>query len=67
MKIPKYLVEHIYKMSDQARKLQHMNIKLNEYLDKLGIDKDTEEFEDAFSYVEGDCYPNALIDYLRGL
>jgi hypothetical protein len=67
MKIPKYLINHIYKMSDTARKLQIMNNELNTYLDKLGIDKDTEEFEDAFSYVEGDCYPNALIDYLRGL
>ena len=67
MKIPKYLIEHIYKMLDMARKLQVMNNKLNTYLDKLGVDKDTEEFEDAFSYVEGDCYPNALIDYLRSL
>ena len=67
MKIPKYLVEHIYKISDTARKLQVMNNELNIYLDKLGIDKDTEEFEDAFSYVQGDCYPNALIDYLRSL
>lgn len=67
MKIPKYIVEHICKMSDQARKLQVMNNKLNTYLDKLGIDKDTKEFEDAFSYVEGDCYPWALVDYLRSL
>lgn len=67
MKIPKYLIEHICKMSDTARKLQVMNTQLNGYLDKLGIDKDTEEFEDAFSYVEGDCYPWTLIEYLKGL
>jgi hypothetical protein len=67
MKIPKYLINHICEMSDTARKLQVMNNELNTYLDKLGIDKDTEEFEDAFSYVEDDCYPWALIDYLRSL
>lgn len=67
MKIPKYLKEHISKMSKTARKLQYMNVRLNEYLDKLGINKDTEEFEDAFSYVEGDCYPWALINYLEEL
>ena len=67
MKIPNYVKEHICNMSKTARKLQHMNIKLNEYLDKLDIDKDNEDFEDAFSYVEGDCYPWALINYLEEL
>ena len=67
MKVPKYLIEHICKMSSTARKLQKMNIKLNEYLDKLDIDKDNEDFEDAFSYVEGDCYPWALVNYLKEL
>ena len=35
MNIPKYLIEHICKMSDTARKLKAMNTQLNKYLDKL--------------------------------
>ena len=67
MKIPKYVKEHIRKMSDLARKQQIMNNQLTDYLEKLGVDMDYGEFEDAFSYVEGDCYPDALIDYLEEL
>ena len=67
MKIPEYIRDHIRKMSDLARKQQIMNNQLTTYLDKLGVDMDCKEFEDCFSYVEGDCYPDALIDYLEEL
>lgn len=67
MKIPKYVKDHIYKMADLARRQQIMNNQLTTYLDKLGVDMDCDRFEDAFSYVEGDCYPDALINYLEEL
>ena len=38
MKIPKYVKDHIRKMSDLARKQQIMNNQLNTYLEKLGVD-----------------------------
>lgn len=67
MKIPKYVKEHIRKMSDLARKQQIMNNQLNSYLEKLGVDMDSNDFENAFSYVEGDCCAQILIDYLEDL
>lgn len=67
MRIPKYVKEHIRKMSDLARKQQIMNNQLTTYLEKLGVDMDCGEFEDVFSYVEGDCCPDILIDYLEEL
>ena len=54
-------------MSDLARKQQIMNNQLTDYLDKLGVDMDCGSFEDAFAYVEGDCCPDILIDYLEEL
>ena len=48
MKIPKYIKEHIRKMSDLARKQQVMNNQLTDYLDKLGVDMDCKDFEDCF-------------------
>lgn len=67
MKIPKYVKEHIRKMSDLARKQQIMNNQLTTYLEKLGVDMDCDEFEAVFSYVEGDCCPDILINYLEEL
>ena len=67
MKIPKYVKDHICRMADLARKQQIMNNQLTTYLDKLGVDMDCKEFEDCFSYVEGDCCPEILIEYLEEL
>jgi hypothetical protein len=67
MKIPKYVKDHIRKMSDLARKQKIMNNQLTTYLEKLGVDMDCGEFEDVFAYVEGDCCPEILIDYLGEL
>jgi hypothetical protein len=67
MKIPKYLKDTVYQMSRLAKKQINLNRKLNKQLDKLGIDRDTDEFMWAFGYVEGDCSPEPLIQYLEEL
>ena len=60
MKVPKYVKEYIRKMSDLARKQQIMNNQLTDCLEKLCVDMGCGEFEDVFSYVEGDCYPRCF-------
>lgn len=67
MKIPKYLKDTLYQMSNLAAKQRKLNVILNKQLDKLGVDKDDEMFVWAFGYVEGDCSPEPLIQYLEEL
>ena len=67
MKIPKYVKETIVQLSNNSKKGRELNKKLKEQLDKIGVDQDTPEFMWAFGYVEGDCSPKTLIDYLEEL
>lgn len=53
------------KLVDNAKRAAELNRQIQEECDKLGIDTDSQEFTDAFSYVEGDFDIAPVIDYIE--
>lgn len=55
----------VAKMVSNAQESRELNRMLYEELDKMNVDTDSQDFINAFSYIEGDCDASLFIDYLE--
>lgn len=70
MKIPKRLKQVAEQIAKTAEKQKRLNRELSEMLDNLGVDTSGlsgDGFFSAIGYLEGDCDPQPLFDYLEEL
>ena len=67
MECPPHVKALLESLADSARYCRFVNKTLNEEFEKLGIDTTTQEFENAFSYVEGDCDTTAILAHIEEL
>lgn len=65
MKVNSKVRKILAKMVSNAQESRELNRMLYEELDKMNVDTDTQDFINAFSYVEGDCNASLFIDYLE--
>lgn len=55
----------LVKLADNAERAAELNLQIQEECNNLGIDTDSQEFTDAFSYVEGDYDISPIIEYIE--
>ncbi|MBO5711234.1 MAG: hypothetical protein J6R47_00205 [Acholeplasmatales bacterium] len=55
----------VAKMVSNAQESRELNRMLYDELDKLNVDTNSQDFINAFSYIEGDCDASLFIDYLE--
>ena len=67
MECPPHVKALLESLADSARYCRFVNKTLNEEFEKMGIDVTTQEFESAFSYVEGDCDASIMLAYIEEL
>ena len=65
MKVNSKVRKILAKMVSNAQESRELNRMLYEELDKMNVDTDSQDFINAFSYVEGDCDASPLLDYLE--
>lgn len=65
MKVNSKVRKILAKMVSNAQESRELNRMLYEELDKMNVDTDSQDFINAFSYVEGDCDASPLIDHLE--
>ena len=65
MIIPSTIKKIVNKMAKNAQEQRDLNKRLTEELELLNIDVNDPEFISAFSYIEGDCAAEPLLNYLE--
>ena len=66
MIVSKHIKDKIAEMAHINLKNRELSLYILSYLeDKKGVDTDSEKFRDAWSYIEGDCSPYEIIQYLE--
>ena len=70
MKVPQKVKNKALQIARHAQKQRELNIELSKMLDELGVDTSGakgSEFFDVIGYLEGDCDPQPLLQYLESL
>lgn len=67
MKIPKRLRQVAEQIARNAERQRRLNAELNNLLENMGVDLGNEDLTDPIAYLEGDCSPQPLFDYLEEL
>ena len=65
MIIPATVKKIVNRMAKNAQEQRALNRQLTEELELLDIDMNDPEFISAFSYIEGDCTAEPLLNYLE--
>lgn len=65
MKVNSKVRTILAKMVLNAQESRELNRLLYDELAKMNVDTDSEDFINAFSYVEGDCDASPLLDHLE--
>ena len=55
MKVPIRVQQLLHQLANCNERARFLNIELNKEFEKLGIDTSSQQFIDAFAYIEGDC------------
>ena len=65
MKVTSNVRKILAKMVSNAQESRELNRMLYEELDKMNVDTNSQDFINAFSYIEGDCDASLFIEYLE--
>ena len=67
MKVSARMRSIMRRLAAAAQRQRELNRALDEEFDRCGIETNSQEFWDAFGYLEGDCDEQPLIDYIESL
>lgn len=65
MKVTKRLINIANQIARNAERQRELNARLNDELEKMGVDTDDDRITEVIAYLEGDCTAQPLIDYLE--
>lgn len=67
MECPAHVKVLLESLADNAHYCRFVKAVLNEEFEKMSVDITTQEFKNAFSYVESDSDTTAILDYIKEL
>ena len=67
MNVPIRVQQLLHQLANCNERARFLNRELNKEFEKLGVDISSQQFIDAFGYVEGDCWAEPIIMYLEEL
>lgn len=67
MKISEVIKKKLNKMAVNSSENRKLSSEVLIYLENKGIDIHKEDFNSAWSYIEGDCDETILINYIENL
>ena len=65
MKVSEHVKDLLRQLADCGAQARFLNRELNIEFEKMGLPTDSQEFIDAFSYVENDSYIDGFLQWIE--